>query len=299
MKEHKLSNQVEDPSFWKSALAINGSVTPRVLKQVAVIVAYTALIEMLHYFYPTFSLPIAPFEFAGVILGLILVFRVNAGYERWWEARKLWGSVVNQSRNLSIILTHYTENVDYPTLKRLNGYIAALPYLMKNSLRATFSTEKVKHLLDESLCKELSQAEHPPLVLVGHIASEIKHLRAENKLDDFAFLKAEEQRSILVDCQGACERILKTPMPFVMAVKVRRFILLFLLMLPLGFVHISDSACLLISAIVSYGLFSIDQIGVELQNPFSQGHLSHLPLTTICKTIEKNIEEILASTHKE
>ncbi|CAM2955409.1 bestrophin family ion channel [Legionella anisa] len=105
-------------------------------------------------------------------------------------------------------------------------------------------------------------------------------------------MKAEELRQAVLDCQGACERILKTPMPFVMAIKSRRFILLFLIILPVALVNYSAYINPIIVTLVAYALFSLDQIGVELQNPFSIENLSHLPLNDICNTIENNIMEI-------
>ena len=116
--------------------------------------------------------------------------------------------------------------------------------------------------------------------------------RSSGQLDSFSFLQAEEKRALILDCQGACERILKTPMPFVMAVKSRRFIFLFLLPLPFALVNVSVFISPVITGLVAYALFALDQIGVELQNPFSEERLSHLPLNEICQTIEKNILEI-------
>ena len=103
--EQKWVNQHEHAGFLKNALAINGSVTPKVFKKVLLMVVYSSLISCLYYFIPFVSLPIGPFEYAGLVMGLILVFRVNAGYDRWWEARKIWGNIVNQSRNLAIIVS--------------------------------------------------------------------------------------------------------------------------------------------------------------------------------------------------
>ncbi|MDI1353224.1 MAG: bestrophin family ion channel [bacterium] len=285
-------NRHEYPGFLKNALAIKGSVTPKVFKKVLFMIGYSSFISCLYYFIPSISLPIGPFEYAGLMMGLILVFRVNAGYDRWWEARKIWGNVVNQSRNLAIIITNY------PNIKNLNwslkvtNYIAALPYLMKNSLRGDASVEEIRHLVDTQTLSILEQSEHKPNALSSIIAQELNRARLSNELDSFSFLQAEEKRALIIDSQGACERILKTPMPFVMAVKSRRFIFSFLLALPFALVNISLMISPVITGLVAYALFSLDQIGIELQNPFSEDRLSHLPLNDICETIEKNIIEI-------
>ncbi len=291
----KTINQYEYPNFLDSALAIHGSVTPRVWKKVFAAFIYACLISLLSIFIPSLSLPISPFEYAGTIMGLILVFRVNAGYDRWWEARKLWGTVVNCSRNLAIIMINYIGSSNTKEIENSLGLIAAMPYLMKNTLRRFTATDEVKHLLDEDTYAQLQQWQHQPNFISSKLAELLAKLLEEGQLNQFSFLKAEELRETIVDCQGACERILKTPIPFVMAIKSRRFILLFLMILPAALVNHSVYISPMIVTLVAYALFSLDQIGVELQNPFSIENLSHLPLNEICNTIENNITEIKKS----
>ncbi len=288
----EIENKDEYDNFLKSALAINGSVTPKVLKKVLVATLYATFISLLSLVHAWVSVSVSPFEYAGLVMGLVLVFRVNAGYDRWWEARKIWGNVVNSSRNLAIIVMTYTQKNKSDIAKKIVSYTAAMPYLMKNCLRRSDDISEIQHLLEAQIYEELQHAKHKPNFISTKIASLLSELVDEKALGEFSFLQAESCREIVVDCQGASERILKTPMPFVMAVKSRRFILLFLLMLPFALVDYSIYLNPLITALVSYALFSLDQIGVELQNPFSREKLSHLPLNDICKTIEKNLSEI-------
>lgn len=291
--EIPLANQIEHDSFLRSALAIKGSVTPRVIRKVAYVFLYSCCISIINYIEPSVFLPIGPFEYAGLIMGLILVFRLNAGYDRWWEARKLWGNIVNQSRNLAIIISNYALTDDRPAKLRVTNYIAAMPFLVKNRLREDNSVDDISHLVGKTDSLKIMQSKNKPVVLSSMIANELNHFRNQNILDPFSFLQAEEARGIILDCHGACERILNTPIPFVMAVKSRRFIFLFLLALPFATVSTSLYITPFITGIVAYALLSLDQIGVELQNPFSQHNLSHLPLNNICSNIEKNISEIL------
>lgn len=287
-----LQNQPEYPGFLKSALAWKGSVTPKVMKKVGLIIIYTCLVSYLCYLFPSTVLPIGPFEYGGLIMGLILVFRVNAGYDRWWEARKLWGNVVNHSRNLTIILVNYTNQETHEWIFKITNMISALPYLMKDNLRDQTNFQYLFHLIDIDTTQKLNESKHRPMILASVIAHELQIARNNYGLDSFAFLRAQEQLEHIIDAQGACERILKTPMPFVMAVKSRRFILFFLLMLPFALANVSLFLSPLIAGIVSYAIFSLDQIGIELQNPFSEINLSHLPLDNICETIDKNVSEI-------
>ena len=291
-KQVKCSNRLEYASFLRNALALKGSVTPKVFIRVICVVAYSMWISFLYHFIPSISLYIGPFEYAGFIMGLILAFRLNSCYERWWEARKIWGNVVNQSRNLAVIITNYCSAQDMLWKIKVTNYIIALPYLMKNNLRAQSSIDEIRHLVEPSVYAMLEQVMHKPNALLSIIAKELHIYHMNQQLDSFSFLQAEEKRAFLLDCQGACERILKTPMPFVMVVKLKRFIFLFLIALPFAMVDVSVMISPLITGLVAYALFSLDQVGFELQNPFVEDRLSHLPLDAICETIEKNIVEI-------
>lgn len=287
-----LQNQPEYQSFLKSALALKGSVTPKVMKKVGLMIIYTSIVTYCCYLFPSASLPIGPFEYGGLIMGLILVFRINAGYDRWWEARKLWGNVVNQSRNLAIILVNYTNHEAKDWIFKITNMISALPYLMKDNLRGKTDLQDISQLINVNDIRKLNESIHRPITLASMMAHELQIARNNHGLDSFAFLRAQEQIEHIIDAHGACERILNTPMPFVMAIKSRRFILIFLLMLPFALANASLFISPLIAGIVSYALFSLDQIGVELQNPFSEENLSHLPLDNICKNIANNINEI-------
>jgi putative membrane protein len=115
-------------------------------------------------------------------------------------------------------------------------------------------------------------------------------------LDGFAFLQLDKERATLIDHIGACERILKTPLAKVYSIKIRRFIALFLVTLPFALLHRTNGDWLvpIITMLVAYPLISLDQIGIELQNPFSESNLSHLPLEDISKTIEGNLLGLLS-----
>ena len=300
MKQKKcIQNDYEHPSFFKSAFAIHGSVTPRVANLVLVAVLYSCFISLLHYFLLWDSIPVSPFEYAGLVMGLILVFRINAGYDRWWEARKLWGSVVNSSRNLAIIFTSYCKPQNARAIKQLIEYVAAQPYLMKNNLRQDGGIDEVVDLVPTELYTVLKAQAHKPNFISKKIAEILNDAAEKEQMSRFAFLEAEKHRAMIVDCQGACERILRTPMPFVMAIKSRRFILLFLLILPIALAEYSAALNVLVTTLVAYALLSLDRIGVELQNPFAKANLSHLPLDNICQAIESNLQELLQSTEQD
>lgn len=285
-----LTNQEEDRSFLKTALAWRGSVTPKILPRVLCAGIYSGFLAYVCQFLPLASMSVAPFEYTGVVLGLLLVARTNAGLDRWWEARKIWGSIVNQSRNLAIVCSQYGGEKDADKSELLK-WIALWPYAMKAHLREQKELERGDELVGSRQADSIKSSSHMPTFIGARIAQKLRKMR-QNGLDDFSFLEAEKQRALLIDAIGACERIKSTPIPFVLAIKTRRFILLFLGLLPLAAAPQVGWLTPFIMMLTAYPLFCLDQIGIELQNPFSEKNLSHLPLTKICQTIENNISQI-------
>ena len=119
---------------------------------------------------------------------------------------------------------------------------------------------------------------------------------AEKGMDRFAFLRAEEERAKLIDHIGGCERILKTPLPEAYSIEIRQFIFVFLVALPFGILLKVDWLTPLVTMLVAFPILALDEIGVELQNPFSQRRLNHLPLDQICENLEANLMALLGQS---
>jgi len=288
-----IANQPEPESFLAGALAWHGSVTPIVLPRVVFASVFAAVICGMAQLADEFYIPITPFEYSGAVLALILVMRVNAGHDRWWEARKIWGSIVNQSRNLAIVVSAYGGG-KRDTVNEILRLIAAWPHVMRQSLRNEKDLREVVHLLGPEEADAVRQAQHMPIYVGQKIARLLDELR-RHQMDRVAFHRAETERSQLIDAIGACERIRNTRMPLVLVIKTRRFILMFLALLPLALVERIGWFTPFIMALASYPLFSLDEIGAELQNPFSEQNLSHLPLNAICDNITDNVMALVES----
>lgn len=281
-------NKYESESFYSTAMTWKGSVTPLIMSRAVLSGVYFVVVSTLLHFYPNLHIPVTPFEYSGVILGLLLVMRVNAGHDRWWEARKIWGSIVNQSRNLATIVLCYSRG-DQEQKKELLEWICIWPYAMKESLRGSRNLPyQANDPIALAIYREVVTKSHLPNYIGCAIATRLERIG----LDGFAFHRAESERAKMIDNIGKSERILKTPMPFVLAIKSRRFISLFLALLPFGLHSRLGELTPLVGLLVSYALLSLDQIGVELQKPFSKASISHLPLDKICDTIATNIRSL-------
>jgi putative membrane protein len=282
------------PGFWQEAFALSGSITPVVLPLVftfggiAGVISVTAwLLE--HYCQFRLGLEVAPYEFAGAALGLLLVLRTNAGYDRWWEARKLWGGIVNQSRNLVISGLSYGPT-DAAWQDELVRWAAVFPHVVRSSLRGEPPSPEVSALLGPEAAAQLAAADHMPSVVAMHLGGLLRDACERMAMDRYAFLQIDRERAMLMDHVGACERILKTPLPRVYAIKIRRFITIFLVTMPLALLHRLSNEWFVpvMTMLVAYPLISLDQIGVELENPFASRNLSHLPIDDIAAMIERN-----------
>jgi putative membrane protein len=156
-------------------------------------------------------------------------------------------------------------------------------------LRGETDVDDMQSVLDERQLESLKRAQHMPLYVAKRLARMLQNALDSGQLDRFAFLEAEHQRAQLIDHIGACERILKTPLAESLSVKIRRFLFLYLMALPFGIFDKAGIATPIIVMLVAYPLLSLDQISVELQNPFSKRRLSHLPLDEICASIQRNL----------
>jgi len=288
--------------FWRDAFAIHGSVTPLVLPYVLSFGAFAAGICLLSWicqeaFQWRFGLEVAPHEIAGAALGLILILRTNSGYDRWWEARKLWGGIVNQSRNLAISALSYGP-ADQMWRDQVIRWAAVFPHVARCSLRGERDSPEILKLVGRESAEQIASADHMPSYVALKLGTFLREACDHHKLSGFAFMQIDKERALLIDHVGACERILKTPLPLVYSIKIRRFITLFMFSLPLALLHRMSNDWLVpfITMLVAYPLISLDQIGVELQNPFAKQNLSHLPLGDISATIERNLTGVLKAS---
>lgn len=274
--------------FWAYAFAVRGTATPHVVPRVLVFGVIAALVTGLDQLTHRLQIAAEPIELSGAVVALILVLRTNSGYERWWEARKLWGGIVNQSRNLAISALRYGPD-DPGWAREVTRWTAAFPHVMRASLRGERELPEVATLLGASEAVAVAAAEHMPSYVASRLAGLLELARRRGDLDGYAFLQVDAQRARLIDHLGGCERILRTPLAFAYAVKIRRFLVLYLVLLPFGIVASAAALTPLVTMFVAYPLLALEHIGTELQNPFAKRSLSHLPLDDICATIERDV----------
>jgi putative membrane protein len=276
--------------FWAEALAIAGSALPMVLPRALLFGLFSLAVTAvdLSANLPDVSIEITPFEVAGGVLSLLLVLRTNAGYERWWEARKLWGDIVNRSRSVAVAALAFGPE-DPVWRDRIVRRVAAFCHAARQSLRSDRSTEDLARVLGIDEARRVVGTRHMPTTVTLLIGESLRDARNRLGLDGFALLRIDRDRNGMIDDIGACERIIKTPLPLAYRVEIRRFLILFIAAIPFELVRRLYWFTPIATVLIALPLLSVDKIGTELQDPFSKDSLNHLPLDDICATIEGDL----------
>jgi ion channel-forming bestrophin family protein len=222
----------------------------------------------------------------GFVLSLLLAYRTNTAYDRWWEGRKLWGSLVNNSRNLSIKLNAYLgDESERSYFRRL---IPAFSEVLANHLM----NDEVSKTLFDGLDLEIDHHKHKPNQVASIIFQRVNNLYKSGKItgDQFYIINAELQS--LTEISGACERIKNTPIPYSYNAFIKKFIFFFVMTLPFGFVFGLGYLVIPVVVFIFYVLASLELIAEEIEDPFGKD-MNDLPILKIASNIKKHVEEIL------
>ncbi|NBU47818.1 MAG: hypothetical protein EBS34_10335 [Flavobacteriales bacterium] len=278
-----------NPKNWAHFIfSLHKSDTIRILwKELIYIAILTALITFLemHFFGSKAILKnlTAVYSLLGFVISLLLVFRTNTAYDRWWEGRKMWGSVVNDSRNIAMVFS----SLELKEIERLR--IAELITMFSASMKSHLRGEKIT---DMEGIHELESADHQPLYVAKELQFEVHRLWEAQRIDTVQWMHLNKLIANLVDSLGACERIKNTPIPLSYSLFFKKFIFLYVITMPLAFVEPFQYWSVLISTFVFYALVSMEILAEEIEDPFGTDE-NDLPLEDICLRIGQNIAQIL------
>lgn len=281
-----------DPHNWiRHLLAVRGSMVREIYLRVLSCFLFAVVITYVHLRVRPIDISDKPHALIGVAIGLLLVFRTNASYDRYWEGRKLWGSIVNVARNLARRAA--VQLKDEPVLHdRLLRFLIGFPYATMNGLRGERSLDRAAELLDPSEVRAVLQAEHAALAVAREMSQVLVQAKQRGALSDITFVPLEEDVAALVACLGGCERIVKTPLPFPYVVHLRRALVIYCFTLPFALVSSFGWLTIAVTTLLAYTLFGIEEIGVEIENPFEKEE-NDLPLERICQSLEGNLRAFL------
>lgn len=287
---------VKQSNWFKIALRVKGSVIPTILVRVCLCGAFGLFISILSELQIPVSAKVLGGVVPSVVLGLLLVFRTNTAYERFWEGRKAWGTIVNNIRNLSRsiwVAIAEIEPIHRQEKEQILYLLVAFAIATKLHLRSQSVDDSLSNFVSPLQLKKLQTMNNPPLEIVFWISD---YLQAKYEQGQISLYQMNELQSILngiVDTLGACERILRTPMPLAYAIHLKQLLLIYCLLLPFQFVDELHWWTAPAVTLVSFTLFGIEAIGVEIENPFGTDP-NDLPLDTICTTIQRNIDDLIS-----
>lgn len=290
-----------DKRSWTSHLFdVEGSMVHEILGRVALCVLWAAIVATVHKM-TSLHLGVQPVihTLVGVALGLLLVFRTNASYDRYWEGRRLWGSIINESRNLARGVNAYLARSAPDLAGPLVAWTAAYSLAVMHNLRGTTLTEEVMAQLEgripESDLAKVCQAPHPPLAISLRISQLLAEARDRGAISDIVLGMLDANVQQLIDYLGGCERIKNTPLPYVYVVHLRRALIIYCFTLPFALVEPYGWWEILVVLLTAYTFFGIEEIGVEIENPF--GHdANDLPLERFCSIIHRDVMGALPET---
>lgn len=249
---------------------------------------------------PLLQISMLPFTLASPALFLLLVFRTNASYDRWWEARKVWGATINTCRDAARQIT--MRSPDREVSRKAVAQIAAFPYVMLTHLRGAgganpisaeqklvndeYLEKTLDRLLGEDDRKYIMSKAHRPMTLLMELSQSVR----DTELTTFDRLTIDRAMTLMLDYVGMCERIFKSPIPVFYTRHTARFLITWLLFLPLGLYPNLNPHWLVVpvTIMLSYFLLGIEELGVQIEEPFSV-----LPLESMAAGIEGSIFEAL------
>lgn len=269
----------DTPRITDLLFAVRGSIVPAIAPRILFLMAMAALIVALHNSYGLFTaIDSSGFAIFGIALSLFLGFRNNAAYDRWWEARRLWGGLLADMRSLARETEIFIE--DEARRREMLETALAFLHLHRRNLRKIGQDE-----VAQALAPELLDAPHPPCAALDRLAGQVAAGRAAGAIDGFGARALDERIASLTDQQAGCERIALTPLPYVYSLLIYRTVYLFCLLLPLSLVDSAGWMTPAFVGIVAYVFLGLAEVSEDLSHPFGITP-NALPLDAICRAAE-------------
>ena len=266
----------------------------KIVRAVFMMGAYTLVVCIASLFIPqmrTMVMDTSIFSFLGIVLSILLVFRTNNSYDRWWEGRKQWGALVNNCRNLAILVHTSFPKEDKVNRHLLAKHISNFCIAFKEHLRKGVEIDELIFVSEEDKAEYANKA-HIPNHISVQIHQVIHDVYKQGGITGDDHRNIKEQSAALLDILGACERIKKTPIPFSYSIFIKIFIMVYGLLLPFALVAEWGLYTVPIIMLVFFAFIGVEMMGSEIEDPFGLD-CNDLPTGTIAHAIKENVFEIL------
>jgi len=270
---------------------MRGSVVPRILPHIIgfALYAFAVVVTLRHFGVDMSEFSIAPFGLVSITLSIYLGFRNNAAYDRWWEARKLWGQLVYDIRNLARAASTLIGERDAYRPLLMNA--AAFCHMLRGELRNVDALPEARQFIGAD-ADGLSNFTNKPDEIVRRMGAQVKAARDRGLIDAIGFRILDERLSTISALQAGCERIAGTPLPFAYTLLLQRTAYVVCLLLPFGMFSSAGWATPLFTALIAYTFFGLDALSEELEDPFGT-EANDLALDSLCRVCEISIMEAL------
>ncbi len=282
-------------NWFRMLLAWRGSVLPQLLPRLFIVLclSFVAVASHDHILKVTVNLSTVPFSLIGIALAVFLGFRNNASYDRYWEGRKLWGQLLNETRSLTReALTLPSASDAAARARQLVGILGALPHALRHQLRHTDPQIDLAQRLPPALLERVLASRFRPMTLLLCASEWVRNEVREGRLDGFAVLAFERNLNGLSDVIGGCERISTTPLPFAYTVMIHRTVYFFCGMLPFGLVDSIGALTPIFAVFVAYAFMAHEAIASQIEDPFGTED-NDLALSAMSVYIEAALHDLL------
>jgi putative membrane protein len=243
-----------------------------------------------------FEVGTLPLGVLGGAIGIFVSFRTNSCYDRWWEGRRLWGQLVNSSRHLATQILHYVDapgEVEHDILRRQIAYVHVLRCALRG--QDPWADADVQRFVDEPTRTRLRGESNPNHAMLDDQTAAIAGLVRAGKLDGFRLQALDRTIATILDVQGGCERIKRTPFPPGYGFLATRLIIAYSVLMPMGTVSDIGWAAVPLTMLICLGFVLINEVGRVLEDPFTM-FWPALPLSALATTIEINLRQRLGET---
>jgi putative membrane protein len=227
----------------------------------------------------------------GIVLGLFLVFRTNSAYDRWWEGRKLWGLMVNNTRNLSFKINAFLAKDDLENRAFFARMIYNFAFSTRESLRKGVDITRLESV-GENFQSHFQGIKHVPNKVSSMLYERVAELYNKKQITGDQLFVLDKEMKEFSDILGGCERIRNTPIPYSYSMYIKKFIFIFIITLPFGFVTQTEYITILIVVLISFVILSVELIAEEIEDPFGRD-VNDLPTDELTAKIRDNVNEIL------
>ncbi|WBO83904.1 bestrophin family protein [Hymenobacter yonginensis] len=279
--------------WWKALWHFHtSSVILLLLRRVALVGVYNLIIALVVLKYHFLSIQIGReyFSFLGIMLSLLLVFRTNTAYDRYYEGRRLWGQLVSHCRGLAMELNAILPRHAIRSRLYYAALISNFPLALKGALRNGVQFEQLEATPD--IMDRLQSAESVTTCLVAVLQESIEQLRQAQIIDPIHLMTIKPHLLGMMEVNGSCERIKTTPIPFSYSFFIKMFITLFIGIMPIVLVDTCGYLMIPITMVGAYVMLGLEMIGEEIEQPFGTDS-NDLPITQLANKIRVSVHDVL------